>query len=280
MLLFKHILIAVIGGGDLASGVIYRLHRAGFAVMVTELAQPLLVRRKVSYGAAVFEGEVTIGGITARLVESPGAALETIKQGMIPVLADPSGASISALRPAALVDTRMAKRNLGVKLSDAPLVIGLGPGFTAGIDVHAVIETNRGHDLGRCIWDGAAEADTGTPGQVAGLTATRVLRSPRAGRVRAHFAIGERLNEGDVTATVAGERIIAPFDGILRGIIHDSVEVKPGMKIGDLDPRVDRQFSFTISDKALAIGGGALEAALASPEIRRLIQDNETRGSL
>ena len=277
MLLFKRILIAVIGGGDLASGVIYRLHRAGFAVMVTELAKPMLVRRKVSYGAAVYEGRVTIDGITACLVRSPDDVRQMTESGLVPVLVDEAGAAIKALRPAVVVDVRMAKRNLSIKRADAPLVIGLGPGFTAGDDTHAVIETNRGHSLGRCIWDGAAEPDTGTPGTVAGKTATRVLRSPGAGKVRAHFAIGERINQSDVVATVAGESIVAPFDGILRGIIHESVQVSPGMKIGDLDPRVDKQFSFSISDKALAIGGGVLEAVFTATVIRRLIQNHETR---
>ena len=277
MALFEKLLVAVVGGGDLASGVIYRLHRAGFPLVVTELAKPLLVRRKVCYGAAVFEGQVTIESITACLVDCADDVHPETAGGKIPVLIDEAGASLPALRPTIIVDARMAKRNLGSTISDATLVIGLGPGFTAGIDVHAVIETNRGHNLGRCIWEGVAEPDTGTPGNVAGKTATRVLRAPRAGCLQSHFDIGERIGEGQVVATVAGEPIIAQFDGILRGIIHESVFVTPGMKVGDLDPRIDRQFSFTISDKSLAIGGGVLEAVLASPLVRQQIRPNETR---
>lgn len=277
MALFRNVLIAVLGGGDLASGAIYRLHRAGFPVFVTELAQPLLVRRAVCYGAAVYERQVAIDGITARLIGSADEVHSTIAQDTIPVLIDEDGESVLALRPTVIVDARMAKRNLGIKIADAPLVIGLGPGFTAGTDVHAVIETNRGHSLGRCLWQGAAEPNTGTPGVVAGKTATRVLRAPRAGCVAAHVAIGDRVREGELIATVAGEAIIAPFDGILRGIIHESVAVAPGMKIGDLDPRADQQFSFTISDKSLAIGGGVLEAVLAAPIARQRIEQNEIR---
>ena len=276
---FRNIPVAVLGGGDLASGVIYRLHRAGFPVVVTELAKPLLVRRAVCYGAAVYERQITIEGINARLVDSAEDVFSTIAQDAIPVLIDEPSASISALRPTIIVDARMAKRNLGTSMTDAPLVIGLGPGFTAGVDVHTVIETNRGHRLGRCIWQGAAEPNTGTPGKVAGKAATRVLRAPRAGYVEAYFAIGERVQEEETIATVAGEAIIAPFDGILRGIIHETVAVTPGMKIGDLDPRVDQQFSFTISDKSLAIGGGVLEAVLASSVVRQRIAQDETRRS-
>ena len=279
MTLFRNVPVAVLGGGDLASGVIYRLHRAGFPVVVTELAKPLLVRRAVCYGAAVYERQITIEGVNARLIGSTDDVFPTIAQDAIPVLIDEEGASVSALRPAVIIDARMAKRNLGTCITDAPLVIGLGPGFSAGTDVHAVIETNRGHDLGRCIWQGAAEPDTGTPGNVAGKAATRVLRASRAGYVEACFAIGERIREGETIASIAGEAIIAPFDGILRGIIHESVAVTPGMKIGDLDPRVDQQFSFTISDKSLAIGGGVLEAVLASSVVRQRIAPDETRRS-
>ena len=277
MALFQGILVAVLGGGDLASGVIYRLHRAGFPVFVTELAKPLLVRRAVCYGAAVYAGQVSVEGLTARLIASADEVLPTLAQDTIPVLIDEDGASVLALRPTVIVDARMAKRNLGTMITDAPFVIGLGPGFTAGIDVHGVIETNRGHNLGRCIWQGAAEPNTGTPGKVAGKTAARVLRAPRAGCVDAHFAIGDRVREGESIATVSGQAIIAPFDGILRGIIHESISVTPGTKIGDLDPRVDQQFSFTISDKSLAIGGGVLEAALAAPIVRQRIGQDETR---
>jgi xanthine dehydrogenase accessory factor len=275
MPLFDSVQIVILGGGDLASGVIYRLHRAGFPVIVTELPVPLLVRRTVSYGAAVFEGEITVDGLTARLVTEPDMAHQTLTAGEIPVLIDEHGTHLQALQPTVVVDARMAKRNLGITIQAAPLVIALGPGFTAGADVHAVIETNRGHNLGRVIWQGTAEPDTGTPGSVKGKTFSRVLRAPLAGHVCARFGIGDRIREGDLIAEVSGAPIFAPFDGVLRGIIHERVAVMAGMKVGDLDPRSDQSGSFTISDKALAVGGGVLEAVLSAPVVRQRIGQHE-----
>lgn len=272
MAFFNRAPVLVRGGGDLGSGVIYRLHRAGFPVVVTERATPLLVRRTVSYGEAVYSGAITIGGVVAQRADSAALAARWLDGSAIPVLVDEDDSAISALRPVVVVDARMQKINLGTRLDDAPLVVALGPGFRAGVDCHVVIETNRGHDLGRVIEQGAAEADTGEPGSVAGKTHSRVLRAPVAGHVHPLALIGDTIREGQTIATVEGEPIIAAFNGVLRGLIHERVPVSAGMKIGDLDPRARREHCFTISDKSLAIGGGVLEAVLAAPQVRPYLQ--------
>lgn len=269
-LLFRDIRVVVRGGGDLATGVIYRLARAGFPVIVTELAQPRAIRRAVAVASAVFDGAVAIEGMVARRAADAAEALA--ETGAIPVLVDPDGASLSMLRPAVIIDARMAKRNLGTRRADAPLVVALGPGFTAGEDCHAVIETNRGHRLGRVIWAGGAEPDTGRPGVVQGKQSDRVLRAPASGFVEPRAAIGERLAAQATVATVAGVPLLAPFDGVLRGLIHPSVPVVTGMKIGDVDPRGERAFCFEISEKALAVGGGVVEAVFSAPQIAPLLR--------
>ncbi len=274
--LFKQVMVLVLGGGDLASGAIYRLSRAGFPVVVTELAAPLFVRRSVSYGNAVYENEFTVEGITAHLVDSSERALIVLQQGRIPVLIDPKRTSIPSLRPTVIVDARMAKVNLGTRPSDAPLVIGLGPGFSVGTDCHAVIETNRGHNLGRVILQGSAEPDTGTPGSIEGKTDTRVLRAPVEGYVSARAAIGDSIAAGQIIAEVNGSPITAPFAGVLRGLIHHRVYVQAEMKIGDLDPRIQREACFTISDKSLAVGGGVVEAVLGADQIHSILLNTGT----
>lgn len=270
-MLFSRVSVIVRGGGDLASGVVYRLVKAGFPVLVIELERPLAIRRAVAFASAVFEGRVTVEDLTARRVAHPGEIAQVQAAGEVPVLVDPGGASVGALRPAVVVDARLAKRNLGTAQSDAPLVIGLGPGFTAGDDCHAVIETNRGHFLGRVLWQGSAEPDTGRPGSVQGRTLDRVLRAPCAGTVVPLAAIGDAVRADDVLATVSGQGVRAPFDGVLRGLIHPSVPVTAGLKIGDVDPRGTREHCFTISEKALAIGGGVLEAILSAPQLVPLL---------
>lgn len=265
---FERALTVVLGGGDLASGVVYRLYRAGFPVIVTELSAPVFVRRAVCYGEAVYTGTVTVDGVTARLTEHPDEARAVLQSGAVPVLVDPAAQVVPTLHPVILVDARMEKTNLGIRQTDAPLVIALGPGFTAGVDCHAVIETRRGHTLGRVIVNGSAEPDTGEPDSVKGETYRRVLRAPKAGHVRAHAGIGDFVRSGEMIATLDGEPIRASFDGVLRGIIHEQVTVSAGMKIGDLDPRGRRENCFTISDKSLAVGGGVVEAVLSAPQIR------------
>ena len=271
MAFFDRALIVVRGGGDLASGVVYRLYRAGFPVVVSELETPLLVRRTVSYGEAIYSGSITVEGITSRLASHIEEAKRLLAAGDVPVIVDPGGILFTQLQPVVVIDARMVKTNLGTTLDDAPLVVALGPGFTAGVDCHAVIETNRGHNLGRVICDGPTEPDTGTPGKIEGQTHTRVLRAPAHGHVHPHAAIGDTLQEGQPIAAVAGQPITAPFNGVLRGLIHERVLVTPGMKIGDLDPRAQHENCYTISDKSLAVGGGALEAVLAASQVRRYL---------
>lgn len=256
---FSDMLVVVRGGGDLATGVIYRLHKSGFPVIVLELAHPLVVRRRVALATAVLEREVQVETLRGRLVHSPEEAISLATTGEIPVLIAPQ---LPQLPVTVLLDARMAKRNIDTRLDQASLVVALGPGFTAGVDCHAVIETKRGHTLGRVIWDGSALPDTGTPGIVAGKGAERVLRAPAGGEVEWRREIGDRLAKGDLVGQVAGQPVIAPFDGVLRGLIAPGTRVKQGIKIGDLDARDDVDACFTISDKALAIGGGVLEAIL------------------
>ncbi len=270
--LFKDLPILVRGGGDLGSGVIYRLHQAGFPVIVTELPMPLFVRRTVAYGAAVYEGAITVDGITARHVSLPGVAA-TLEQGEIPVVVSPDATLISALAPVAVVDARMAKTPMDADIGHAPLVVALGPGYETGIHCHAVIETNRGHTLGRVYWNGHAEPDTGQPGAIGGVTALRVLRAPVSGALVAHKQIGDMVRRGELVAEVAGQPVMAQIDGIVRGMIHPSVEAWPGLKIGDIDPRASREHCFTISEKALAVGGGVVEAVLSAGVIRQRLKE-------
>jgi xanthine dehydrogenase accessory factor len=263
-------LILIRGAGDLGSGVAYRLYKAGFPMVMTELASPLLVRTTVSFGSCVGNRTVVVEGITAQRATYEETA-DLLAQGIIPVIPDPSHASISKLGPTVVIDARVAKVNLDTTIHDAPLVIGLGPGFTAGIDCHAVIETNRGHNLGRVFWKGSAEPDTGVPGSVNGKDNERVLRAPGDGLLVPLVMIGERVTAGTILARVADVPVIAPFDGVLRGMMDVDSVVTAGMKIGDLDPRAKREFCFTISDKSLAIGGGVVEAVLSAPQMQPLL---------
>jgi xanthine dehydrogenase accessory factor len=268
--MLSNLLVLIKGAGDMASGVAWRLHRAGFPIVMTELPRPLAVRRAVCFAEAVFAGETTVEGVVARRVPDGAAARAGLNRGVIPILVDPEARCREELAPAILVDGIMAKVNLGTRLDDAPLVIALGPGFTAGVDCHAVIETNRGHNLGRVIWQGSAQADTKIPSEVAGYSATRVLRAPADGYVFPHHAIGDRIAPGEIVAEVSGQPVVAPFAGVLRGLIHPDVSVTAGLKIGDLDPRARVEHCFTISEKSLAVGGGVLEAVLTALHEGRL----------
>lgn len=255
-------LVLIRGAGDLASGVALRLAHCGFRIVMTEIECPLAVRRTVSFCEAVYEGRATVEDLTARRVPGPTEALEVLKDGDIPVLVDPGATAARSLLPQVLVDAVMAKGNTRTSIGDAPLVIGLGPGFCAGKDVHAVIETNRGHFLGRVITSGSAEPDTGCPGLINGWAAERILRAPVAGVLRAAHEIGETIRTGETVAFVEHIPVIAQIDGVLRGMARDGLVVEQGIKIGDIDPRGEREHCFTVSDKALAIGGGVLEAIL------------------
>lgn len=252
-------LVVIRGAGDLASGVAYRLYNSGLDVIMTEIDRPLVVRRTVSFAEAVYAGRVTIEGIDACLAGSVEEALSLLEKGIIPVLVDPEAVVIKLARPAVVVDAIMAKRNLNTAIEDAPLVIGLGPGFTAGVDVHAVIETCRGHRLGRVIYNGSAIPDTGSPGAVDGYTLERLLRAPVDGVVTPRRRIGEQVKKGEVVAHVETTPVYAEMTGIVRGMLKEGTRVPKGTKIGDIDPRENAEYD-TISDKALAVGGGVLEA--------------------
>jgi xanthine dehydrogenase accessory factor len=257
-------LILMKGAGDLASGVAVRLFRCGFRLVMTEIAQPLMVRRTVSFGEAVYEGAMQVEGIQAMRVACSAEAREAISEGRIPILIDPEAHCRRELYPAVLIDAVMAKHNTGTRIDDAPLVVALGPGFTAGVDCHAVVETNRGHNLGRVIYSGSAEPDTGQPGEIGGKSRERILRAPVPGAVLAQAAIGERVREGQPLALVEGRAVLAQIPGVLRGMIRSGVRVGEGVKIGDVDPRAEVSHCYQVSDKALAIAGGVLEAILGA----------------
>jgi xanthine dehydrogenase accessory factor len=263
--------VLIRGGGDLATGVAARLHRSGFGVIVTEIEKPRVVRRLVSLAEAVFIEAIEIEDLSGRLVSKTAEALESLDEGRIPVVIDPDCSCRFELTPSAMVDARMLKMEPELGMDVAPIVIGLGPGFTASVNCHAVVETKRGHNLGRVIWEGEAEENTGIPEPVAGFDVDRVLRAPANGRVNGLIELGSLVMAGEMIAQVNDENVIAPFDGALRGLIHGSVEVKEGEKIGDLDPRGEIRHCFEISDKALAIGGGVLEALLSRSDIRGML---------
>jgi len=247
----------------MASGVAHRLHGAHFRICMTELFQPLAVRREVCFCEAVYDGQKEVEGVRAKRVSGPEGIASAWKEGAIPLLVDPDGQETRAfLNPDVVVDAILAKRNTGTRIHDAPLVIGLGPGFTATKDVHVVVETNRGHDLGRVLFRGAAEPDTGVPGEIGGFSTERVLRSAKKGVFRAECSIGDRVSKGTVVAVVDDSPLVAQISGTVRGLLRDGVEVKRATKVGDIDPRGRREHCFTISDKARAIGGGVLEAIL------------------
>ncbi|HEY7356949.1 MAG TPA: selenium-dependent molybdenum cofactor biosynthesis protein YqeB [Ktedonobacterales bacterium] len=262
MTVFRHVLVGVKGAGDLASGTIHRLHRAGFAVVAAELSQPLALRRTVAFAEAVYSGTIEIEGLTGARAETLDEVQAALARGQVPVLIDPNGALMRALKPTALIDATLAKHPTGIQLGDAQVVLALGPGFEAGVDAHAVIETNRGHHLGRVYLSGCAEANTGVPGDIAGFTSERLLRAPADGPLIAQHTIADVVQAGEVIATVGGVPMLAQIGGVLRGLVHDGLVVRQGMKVGDIDPRARREHCFSISDKSRAIAGGVLEALL------------------
>jgi xanthine dehydrogenase accessory factor len=255
-------LVVVRGGGDLATGVIHRLIRSGFSVVVLEIEQPTVIRRTVAYADALYHGTAKVEEFTAQKVGSAKEALLCLQSGLIPVLVDPNANSISTLRPHILVDAILAKRNLGTNKSMAPIVIGLGPGFVAGNDVHGVVETNRGHNLGRVFFEGFAEPDTGVPGVIGGFDYQRILRAPTDGVIRNVKEICAQIKAGDIIAYVDDLPVISSLDGVLRGLITNGLTVSKNLKIGDVDPRCKMEYCYSISDKARAIAGGVLEAIL------------------
>ena len=252
--------LVIRGGGDLASGIAYRLFKSGFRPLILELPQPRMVRASVSFGTAVYDGSVVVEGVKAVRIDSMPENCEYLDY--IPICVDEHGEMLSSLKPHILVDARMLKRHGCSSREAADFVIGIGPGFCAGVDVHVVIETNRGADLGRIYETGMAQADTGVPGIVAGKGKERVLRSESDGIIKHHMSLGDVAKEGQVIASVGSSNIRAPFEGKIRGLISEGLLVKRGEKIGDIDPRIDIDYC-KISDKARAIGGGVLEAILS-----------------
>lgn len=267
------------GGGDLGSGVALRCLRAGLQPIITEIPQPLAVRRTVAFAEAIYTGLVKVEEATGRRAETLDEVQAILHAHEIPVLCDPSCDIRHNLSPAVLIDARMIKQAPEIEREAAPLMIGLGPGFHAGKNCDAVIETNRGHFLGRVIWNGTAQPDTGIPEGIpanqAALQTTqlaeRVIRAPSAGILNAHAEIGTIIEAGQPVAQVGDTTLYAPFRGLLRGIIHPGIFVQAGMKIGDLDPRCDPRHAQYVSEKALAIGGGVLEAILSRPDIRQML---------
>lgn len=256
-------IIVVRSGGDIASGIIQRLHNVGFKIIILEISNPSSIRREVCYGEAVYRQEMKIEGIISKLVNNINDAYEEIKKGNIPVLIDEKGENISKIKPFAVIDGILAKKNLGTNMEMAPITIGIGPGFIAGKEVDAVVETKRGHTLGKVIYEGEAIKNTGIPGNIGGFTKERVIHSEYEGNIKNISKIGDTVKKGDVIATINENEIIATIDGILRGIIREGYYVTKGFKIADIDPRISEyENCFTISDKARSVGGGALEALL------------------
>jgi xanthine dehydrogenase accessory factor len=249
------------GAGDLATGVALRLLASGFAVVMTEIERPTVVRRSVAFAEAVYEDRAVVEGIEGVRAQGADQIGAAFARGAIPVVVDPAATLRREIRPFVLVDAIVAKRNLGTRIDDAPAVIALGPGFVVGRDVHAVVETKRGHTLGRVIYEGAALPNTGVPGEVGGFTEERVLRSPGDGVFRAERQIGDPVARDEIVGYVGDLPVRSRLDGVLRGVLRSGLEVRPGFKLGDVDPRAQPEHCFTVSDKARAIAGGVLEAA-------------------
>ena len=260
-------LIIVRGGGDLATGSIYKLKKSGFPVLILEAEKPSAIRRNVAFSEAVYQRTQTVEDMTCYLAESIEQAQQFLTEGKLTLLVDPAGEAIQKLQPLAVVDAILAKKNLGTHRNMAPITVALGPGFTAGDDVDAVIETKRGHNLGRILWSGCAAPNTGIPGIIGGYGKERVIHCPAKGILRNVKHITDSVSEGDVIAVVETETgtvpVKATLDGILRGLIRDGYPVNVGFKMADIDPRSDEYHNcFTISDKARCIAGGVLEAVL------------------
>ncbi len=254
--------VLIKGAGDIATGIAYRLKKCGFAVVMTETAVPTTVRRTVAFSRAVYECRCEVEGVEAVLCEDCKAVKACIENGDIPVVVDEDAKIIEALKPDVVVDAILAKKNLGTSIDIAPLVIGVGPGFTAGKDCHCVIETKRGHYLGRVIEEGSAIPNTGVPGEIGGYSKERIIRAEAEGEFKPLRSIGDTVEEGEAVAESGGAVIYAKMPGLIRGMLQEGVYVKPGMKCGDIDARSEYQYCFEISDKALAVGGGVLEAVV------------------
>jgi len=254
--------VIIRGGGDIATAVAHKLFRAGFPVIITEIEQPTMVRRMVSFANCINEKEFSVEGVTSVFAETSEEIQRIWKNGKLPVIIDSDCKIKDTLYPAILVDAILAKKNCGTRKDDAPVVIALGPGFTAGKDADVVVETNRGHDLGKLLFEGEAAPDTGIPGTIGGFTTERVLRSPSSGMIHNEAEIGMTVKRGDLICSVNGQPVNSQIDGVVRGLIRHGLKVRYGDKIGDIDPRGEIQFCRSISDKGRNIAGAVLEAAL------------------
>ena len=267
--------VLIKGAGDLASGIACRLYHSGFDIVMTDLAVPTAVRRSVSFSRAIYEENVIIEGITGRHCGTMEEIEDALADRKIAVCIDPQACLVARCRPDVVVDAILAKRNLGTRIDDAALVIGVGPGFTAGRDCHVVVETKRGHYLGRCIYEGSAIANTGIPGEIGGYSVERILRAPADGIFEPLVTIGSLVKQGDICGRVDGEPMRSQIPGVVRGLLQAGVPVTRGMKAGDVDPRCAPEHCDTVSDKARAIGGGVLEAILhdlsQNPDRQRLL---------
>jgi len=258
----SRLVVLIKGGGEVASGVAHKLARSRFRVCLTETSQPLAVSRGVAFCEAVYDGEKEVEGITARRAESAAEVHRLWREGRIPIIVDPKTSARKALKPEVLVDAIMAKKNLGTKIGHAPLVIGLGPGFRAGNDVHLVVETNNSERLGRVILEGEAEKDTGIPIAIGGLTHERALHAGQSGLFQTDRDIGEPASAGDVIASVGGQPVEAGIDGIIRALLRSGTTVKKGTKLGEIDPSGSIDDCYTIRPRVRAIAGGVLEAIM------------------
>jgi len=256
------LVILIRGAGEMATGVAHRLASCRFKVCMTEVSNPQAVRREVAFSEAIFDLEKEVEGITAKLVESFDHIQKVWEEGKIPILIDPQASVKKFLKPDVAIDATLAKKNLGTEITDALLVVGLGPGFSAGKDVHLVIETNRGHNLGRIISNGEAEPNTGIPGSIAGYTEERVIRAPKDGNFKAQKKIGEEVKANEIVGMIENVEVRSRIAGVIRGLLRDGTEVWKGMKLGDVDPRGIEAHCYAISDKVRTISGGVLQAIL------------------
>ena len=256
-------LVVIRDAGDIATGIALRLFRSGIKIVMTDLPQPTSIRRTVCFSEAIRHGSATVEGVEAVLAKDAAEAKTLAEGGRVAVLADPQADCVRELKPDALVDAILAKKNLGTHITDAPVVVAVGPGFTAGADCHAAVETMRGHTLGRALYHGSPLPNTNIPGLIGGFAGERVLRAPADGIFLQKLEIGASVRTGDIAGTVNGVPMLCQIDGMLRGILPDGTPVTRGMKSGDVDPRGKREYCDLVSDKALAIGGGVLEAILS-----------------
>jgi len=254
--------VLIKGGGEVASAVAHKLARSHFSICLTEIARPVAVSRGVAFCEAIYDGEKEIEGVTARRVSSTEEITQTWQQNKLPILVDPATRIKDWLRPDIIIDAIMAKQNINTGINDAPLVIGLGPGFRAGQDVHLVVETNNSEHLGRVITDGEAEPNTGTPLEVGGITDERVLFSPVAGIFRSTKNMGDLVSTGDTVGWIGDEPVTARIDGVLRALLRDGIEIGAKTKMGEVDPRGDKELCYTIRPRMRTIAGGVLEAVL------------------